>query len=116
MHRELGDQDFYLDLPFYHLTLRRYVVVELRARTFQPGDGAQLGMYMVNCLIHADYSDRAAVLVMKSPAGFGFRNPGLMRVPVDQALQGGASDCRNRTLHQIFADRPGRARRIGLPA
>lgn len=57
---------------------------------------------LVNCLIHADYSDRASVQVVKSPAGFSFRNPGLMRVPVAQALHGGASDCRNRTLHQLF--------------
>jgi ATP-dependent DNA helicase RecG len=57
---------------------------------------------LVNCLIHADYSDRASVLVVKSPAGFRFRNPGLMRLPVAQALHGGASDCRNRTLHQMF--------------
>ncbi|MBM3606456.1 MAG: hypothetical protein FJX25_17555 [Alphaproteobacteria bacterium] len=33
---------------------------------------------------------------------FGFRNPGMMRVPVDIALRGGESDCRNRTLHQMF--------------
>ncbi len=57
---------------------------------------------LVNCLIHADYSDRASVLVVKSPSGFSFRNPGVMRVPVAQALHGGASDCRNRTLHQMF--------------
>ena len=57
---------------------------------------------LVNCLIHADYSDRASVLVVKSPAGFSFRNPGAMRVPIAQALAGGASDCRNRTLHQMF--------------
>ena len=25
-----------------------------------------------------------------------------MRVPVETALQGGESDCRNRTLHQMF--------------
>lgn len=57
---------------------------------------------LVNCLIHADYSDRASVLVVKSPSGFSFRNPGVMRLPVAQALHGGASDCRNRTLHQMF--------------
>lgn len=56
----------------------------------------------MNCLIHADYSDRASVLVVKSPSGFSFRNPGVMRLPVAQALHGGASDCRNRTLHQMF--------------
>lgn len=57
---------------------------------------------LVNTLIHADYSDRASVQVVKQPAGFVFRNPGMMRVPVEQALHGGASDCRNRTLHQMF--------------
>ena len=57
---------------------------------------------LVNTLIHADYSDRASVLVIKQPSGFFFRNPGTMRVPADAALHGGASDCRNRTLHQMF--------------
>jgi predicted nuclease of restriction endonuclease-like (RecB) superfamily len=33
---ELGDQDFYADLLFYHLKLRCYVVVELKARAFEP--------------------------------------------------------------------------------
>jgi ATP-dependent DNA helicase RecG len=57
---------------------------------------------MVNTLIHADYTDRASVLVIKQPAGFVFRNPGLLRVPATVALQGGASDCRNRALQQMF--------------
>jgi len=33
-------------LLFYHLKLRRYIVIELKARPFEVGDGAQLGMYM----------------------------------------------------------------------
>ena len=28
---EVGDQDFYVDLLFYHLKLRRYVIIELKA-------------------------------------------------------------------------------------
>lgn len=46
VHLELGNEDFYLDLLFYHLKLRCYIVIELKARKFEPGDGAQLGMYM----------------------------------------------------------------------
>ncbi len=57
---------------------------------------------LVNTLIHADYNDRASILVVKQPSGFLFRNPGTMRVPAETALHGGASDCRNRTLHQMF--------------
>ena len=34
VHLELGDQDFYLDLLFYNLNLRRYVVLEIKARKF----------------------------------------------------------------------------------
>jgi predicted HTH transcriptional regulator len=57
---------------------------------------------LANVLVHADYSDRASVLVVKRPDMFGFRNPGLMRIPVEVAIQGGEADCRNRTLHKMF--------------
>lgn len=57
---------------------------------------------LVNTLVHADYSGRMSVLVVKRPDMFGFRNPGLMRIPIEQALQGGDSDCRNRKIHQMF--------------
>lgn len=57
---------------------------------------------LANVLVHADFSDRASVLVVKRPDMFGFRNPGLMRIPVEVALQGGEADCRNRTLHKMF--------------
>ena len=57
---------------------------------------------LVNTLVHADYLDRASVRIQKWPSGFEFRNPGVLRVPAELALQGGESDCRNRTLHQMF--------------
>lgn len=57
---------------------------------------------LANVIVHADYSDRASVLVVKRPDMFGFRNPGLMRIPVEVALRGGEADCRNRTLHKMF--------------
>ncbi|MGL5661450.1 MAG: hypothetical protein ACRC2U_07920 [Aeromonas sp.] len=50
---------------------------------------------LVNCLVHADYSERASVLVVKRPDMFGFRNPGLMRIPLDDVISGGNTDCRN---------------------
>lgn len=57
---------------------------------------------LVNTIIHADYTGRASVLVVKRPDMFGFRNPGTMRVPIEIALQGGEPDCRNRLLAQMF--------------
>ncbi len=57
---------------------------------------------LVNTLIHADYSGRASVLVVKRPDMFGFRNPGRMRIPPAAAIHGGNSDCRNRRLQTMF--------------
>lgn len=57
---------------------------------------------LANALVHADYADRASVLVVKRPDMFGFRNPGLMRIPPEVAIRGGEHDCRNRTLHKMF--------------
>ena len=57
---------------------------------------------LVNTLIHADHSGRVSVLVVKRSDLFAFRNPGAMRMPVETALRGGVSDCRNRRLQDMF--------------
>jgi len=57
---------------------------------------------LVNALVHADYTGRLSIMVVKRPDLFGFRNPGLMRVPPEQAIKGYESDCRNRLMHQMF--------------
>ena len=43
---EVGDQDFQIDLLFYHLKLRCYVVVELKAVSFDPAFVGQLNLYL----------------------------------------------------------------------
>ena len=45
VHLEVGGDDFYIDLLFYHLKLRCYVVIERRACEFEPGFISQLNMY-----------------------------------------------------------------------
>jgi predicted nuclease of restriction endonuclease-like (RecB) superfamily len=45
-HLEIGGQDFYIDLLFYHLKLRAFVVIELKARDFQPADVGQVLAYV----------------------------------------------------------------------
>ena len=68
VHLELGDEDFYLDLLFYHLKLRSYIVIELKARKFEPGDGAQLGMYMTavdRLLAHPDDKPTLGLLLVR---------------------------------------------------
>jgi predicted nuclease of restriction endonuclease-like (RecB) superfamily len=46
VHVEVGDKDFYIDLLFYHLKLRCYVVVELKAGEFQPEYAGKLNFYL----------------------------------------------------------------------
>lgn len=43
---EVGGSDYPIDLLFYHLKLRRFVVIELKARDFTPGDVGQLNLYL----------------------------------------------------------------------
>ena len=57
---------------------------------------------LTNTLVHADYSGTIPILIIKRPDMFYFRNPGTMRVPVDDAVRGGISDCRNRNLQTMF--------------
>ena len=42
----VGGQEFFIDLLFYHLELRRYVVVELKASSFKPEYTGQIGFYV----------------------------------------------------------------------
>ncbi|HBP6211816.1 TPA: DUF1016 domain-containing protein [Pseudomonas aeruginosa] len=43
---DIGGDEFFIDLLFYHLKLRCYVVIELKAGKFKPEHLGQLGFYM----------------------------------------------------------------------
>jgi len=43
---EVGGDDFFIDLLFYHLKLHCYVVIELKADKFKPEHLGQLGFYL----------------------------------------------------------------------
>ena len=57
---------------------------------------------LVNSLIHSDYYGSVSVQIIKYSDSFEFRNPGLMRIPAEEAKKGGNSDCRNRNLQKMF--------------
>ncbi len=44
-HLEVGGEDFYLDLLFYHLTLRCFVIFDLKARAFTPEAVGKMNFY-----------------------------------------------------------------------
>jgi predicted nuclease of restriction endonuclease-like (RecB) superfamily len=45
-HLEVGGEDFYMDLLFYHLKLRCFVVLELKTGKFIPEYASQLNFYL----------------------------------------------------------------------
>jgi predicted nuclease of restriction endonuclease-like (RecB) superfamily len=45
-HLEVGGEDFYLDLLFYHLKLRCYFVIELKTGPFRPEYAGKLNFYL----------------------------------------------------------------------
>lgn len=45
-HIEVGGEDFYIDLLFYNLTLRCYVVIELKTGNFKPEYVGRLNFYL----------------------------------------------------------------------
>ena len=84
VHLEVGDQDFYLDLLFYHLKLRRYIVVELKAVAFESGFTGQMSLYLSavdDLLRHPDDQPAIGLLLCK----------GQNKLVVEYALRGMAS-------------------------
>lgn len=46
VHLEVGGEDYYLDLLFYHLTLRCFVVIELKMEPFKPEFAGKMNFYL----------------------------------------------------------------------
>ena len=68
VHLEVNGDDFYLDLLFYHLRLRCYVVIELKAEKFKPEHLGQLSFYMTavdEMLRHEDDGATIGLLLCK---------------------------------------------------
>lgn len=68
IHLELGGQDFYIDMLFYHLRLRCYVVIELKACEFQPEFVSKINMYrnvVDDVLRHPDDKPTIGLLLVK---------------------------------------------------
>ena len=42
----IGEQDFYLDMLFYHRSLRRLVAIELKLGSFDPAHKGQMELYL----------------------------------------------------------------------
>ena len=68
-HLEVGGQDFYLDLLFYHLRLRCYIVIDLKMSDFQPEFSGKMNFYLSaadDLLRHSDDQPSIGIILCKS--------------------------------------------------
>ena len=67
-HMEISSQDYYLDLLFYHLRLRCYVVIDLKMKAFEPEFAGKMNFYLSavdDQLRHADDRPSIGLLLCK---------------------------------------------------
>ena len=66
---QVGEEEFFLDLLFYHLKLRCFVVVELKTVKFEPSQLGQLGFYVTAVneqLRHPSDNETIGLLICKT--------------------------------------------------
>ncbi len=67
-HLEVGGQDYYLDLLFYHLRLRCFAVFELKIEEFKPEFAGKMNFYLSavdDQLKHADDKPSIGIILCK---------------------------------------------------
>ncbi|MER9548346.1 PDDEXK nuclease domain-containing protein [Mesorhizobium sp. M0322] len=67
-HLEVGGQDYYVDLLFYHLRLRCFVVIELKIEEFKPEFAGKMNFYLSavdDQLRHEDDAPSIGIILCK---------------------------------------------------
>jgi len=68
-HLQVGESDFYIDLLFYHLKLRSYVVLELKTGGFKPEYAGKMNFYLTavdELLKHPDDKPSIGIILCKN--------------------------------------------------
>jgi predicted nuclease of restriction endonuclease-like (RecB) superfamily len=68
-HLEVGGDDFYIDLLFYHLKLRCYIVIDLKTTNFKPEYSGKMSFYVSvvdDLLRHPDDKPTIGIILCKS--------------------------------------------------
>jgi predicted nuclease of restriction endonuclease-like (RecB) superfamily len=68
-HLEIDGNDYYLDLLFYHLKLRAFVVIELKVEEFKPEFAGKMNFYLSavdDRLRHADDQSSIGIILCKA--------------------------------------------------
>lgn len=72
VHLEVEGDDFFIDLLFYHLKLRCYVVIELKATDFKPEYAGKLNFYLSavdDLLRHPDDQPSIGLIICRGKKG-----------------------------------------------
>jgi predicted nuclease of restriction endonuclease-like (RecB) superfamily len=83
VHLEVSGEDFYIDLLFYHLKLRRYIVIDLKTTAFKPEYAGKMNFYLSaidDKMRHADDELSIGLILCKTRskviAEYALRNVG----------------------------------------
>jgi hypothetical protein len=66
---EVGGSEFFIDLLFYHLKLRRYVVIDLKTVAFQPEFASKMNFYLAavdDMLRHREDQSTIGLIICKT--------------------------------------------------
>jgi predicted nuclease of restriction endonuclease-like (RecB) superfamily len=69
VHLEVGGEDFYIDLLFYHLKLRAYVIIDLKMTAFRPEYAGKMNFYLSavdDLLRHPDDKPSIGLILCKA--------------------------------------------------
>ena len=69
VHVEVDGEDFFIDLLFYHLRLRCYVVIDLKAKSFKPEHAGKMNFYLSavdDLLRHPDDKPSIGIILCKT--------------------------------------------------
>lgn len=69
VHLEVGGKDFFIDLLFYHLKLRCFIVIDLKAQEFIPEYAGKMNFYLSavdDLLRHPDDKPSIGIILCKS--------------------------------------------------
>ena len=69
MRLDVGGEDFYIDLLFYHLKLRCYVVIDLKATAFKPEHAGKMNFYLSavdDLMRHPDDKPSIGIILCKA--------------------------------------------------
>ncbi|HLN32471.1 MAG TPA: PDDEXK nuclease domain-containing protein [Gemmataceae bacterium] len=69
VHLEIGGNDFYIDLLFYHLKLRAYIVIDIKMISFQPEFAGKINFYLSvvdDLLRHPDDKPSIGLILCKA--------------------------------------------------